>query len=51
MHKEQAKKQYTSPKLHTFGDVRDLTRQNNQNDITDVPEGSQAQVGYSPAAS
>lgn len=44
------KKPYQAPKLQVIGDVRDLTRQNDNNSLTDVPKGSQVQVGYSPHA-
>jgi hypothetical protein len=51
MKNENRKKEYTTPKLQTFGDVKDLTRQNDNNDLTDVPMGDLNQVGYSPTAS
>lgn len=44
------KKQYEPPKLQMIGNVQDLTRQNNNNDFSDVPKGSPVQVGYSPTA-
>lgn len=48
--KDQTKKPYEAPKLRTYGDVGELTRNNNQNQFTDTPIGSQVSVGYSPAA-
>lgn len=48
--KDQNKKPYEAPKLRTYGDVGELTRNNNQNQFTDTPIGSQVTVGYSPAA-
>ncbi len=47
---KQDRKKYQAPKLKTFGDVRDLTRENTQNQISDVPQGELGQLGYSPAA-
>lgn len=44
------KKHYEPPRIQVIGDVRDLTRQNENNQNTDVPKGSQVQVGYSPHA-
>ena len=50
MNSDQVKKPYQAPRLQVFGDIRDLTKLNNNNELTDVPQGSSVQVGYSPSA-
>lgn len=48
--KDQNKKPYEAPKLRTYGDVGELTRNNNENAFSDAPIGLPGTLGYSPAA-